>query len=55
MAITFNYDATELKVVQNTQTGAWFVFDLNEGDVVSRPFANSHDAHCEMLSLLAPL
>ena len=52
MAMNFTYKPNDLKVVQHTQTGQWFVFDLNEGDVVSKPFATAHDAEVEMDSLL---
>jgi len=52
MAINFTYEANELQVVQNNQTGSWFVFDLNEGDVISKPFATEAQAEVELASWL---
>ena len=53
MAINFTYEASELQVVQNVRTGNWYVLDLNEGDVVSKPFATEAQAEAEMLSWLS--
>ena len=53
MAISFTYDASDLKVVQNVNSLEWFVFDLNEGDVISDGFVSADAAQVELESWLA--
>lgn len=53
MAINFTYEASDLTVVHHTQSGNWFVFDLNEGDVISKPFTTEAKAEAERLSWLS--
>ena len=48
MPMNSNYEPTDLKVVHNDCTDEWFVFDINEGDVVSDPFATAAQAEAEM-------
>ena len=48
MAMNFIYESNDLKVVQHWQSEEWFVLDLNEGDVISKPFATREQAETEM-------
>jgi hypothetical protein len=52
MAMTFTYETKDLKIVQNYRTEQWFVFDLNEGDVISKGFTTEEQAYAEMLTWL---
>jgi hypothetical protein len=52
MPMTFTLEPADLKVVQHVNTEQWFVLDLNEGDVISKPFATLEQAEAEMAILL---
>ena len=52
MPMTFTFEPAALKVVQHVNTEHWFVLDLNEGDVISKPFATAEQAEAEMAILL---
>jgi hypothetical protein len=52
MPMTFTFEPADLKVVQHVNTELWFVLDLNEGDVISKPFPSLEQAEAEMAILL---